>query len=63
MKCYNYKTKDSQFSKMEDRLLAEAMPMFVVPLMLPYVIMVSQLFGKITITKAKVVKFRCQVLM
>jgi hypothetical protein len=42
---------------MEDSLLAEAMPVFVVPLMLPYIIMVSQLFGKITITKAKVIKF------
>jgi hypothetical protein len=54
VKCYNRKTKDSRFTKMEDSLLAEAVLVFVAPPVLPSVIMVPEPFGKITAIAPKV---------
>jgi hypothetical protein len=48
VKCYNRKTKDSRFTKMEDSLLGELVSAFVVPLVLSSVIVVPEPFGKIT---------------
>lgn len=48
MKCYNRKTKNSRFTKMEDCLLVEAVSVFVVPPVLSSVVVVLEPFGKIT---------------
>jgi hypothetical protein len=40
VKCYNRKTKDSQITKMEDSLIAEALSAFVAPPVRPSVVVV-----------------------
>jgi hypothetical protein len=48
VKCYNHKTKDSRFTKMQDSLIDEAVSVFVAPLVLPSVVVVPEPYGMIT---------------
>jgi hypothetical protein len=46
VKCYNHKTKDSRFSKMEDSLIAKAVSVFVAPPVMSPVVVAPEPVGK-----------------
>ncbi|GLT66248.1 hypothetical protein SLA2020_386230 [Shorea laevis] len=56
MKCYNRKTKDNMFMKMDDRLIVDAMSMLTAPPVLPIVVLPKPSVNIVATVKADVRK-------